>query len=153
MWMDKRSKVNNKSLFLKIKTGIDVYRTVFIFLLGLSLIGSIICLIFKRENIEIIILFLLSFVFFLLALNIDKLVYILNLPTNYLLIYKDKFIYVKKKKQLIFEINNIKYEFHSFFENLESLSRLVIIEGDKICYFCITKKQFKSIKNFLQNEN
>lgn len=114
MWMDKRFKVNNKSLFLKIKTGIDVYRTVFIFLLGLSLIGSIICLIFKRENIEIIILFLLSFVFFLLALNIDKLVYILNLPTNYLLIYKDKFIYVKKKKQLIFEINNIKYEFHSF---------------------------------------
>ena len=153
MWMDKRFKVNNKSLFLKIKTGIDVYRTVFIFLLGLSLIGSIICLIFKRENIEIIILFLLSFVFFLLALNIDKLVYILNLPTNYLLIYKDKFIYIKKKKQLIFEINNIKYEFHSFFENLESLSRLVIIEGDKIYYFCITKKQFKSIKNFFQNEN
>ena len=149
MWIDKRFKVNNKSLFLKIKTGIDVYRTVFIFLLGLSLIGSIICLIFKRENIEIIILFLLSFVFFLLALNIDKLVYILNLPTNYLLIYKDKFIYVKKKKQLIFEIKNIKYEF----ENLESLSRLVIIEGDKIYYFCITKKQFKSIKSFLQNEN
>ena len=63
-----------------------------------------------------------------------KIVDILNLPSNYLLITKSEILYKKGKKQFTFKISEIKYEFHSFFEDFESLSQLVIFSSD-ITYY------------------
>ena len=148
--MDKWNK-NNKGLdFLKIKTGISLYRCLTVVISSLSIICSILFLINRQHLIYIVVSFLLGLSFLLLTIFMDKIVYICKLPTNYLLIYKDKIIYVKNKKQIVFETNKISYEFHSFFEDFESLSQLKISEGDKIHFFLITKKQFESIKKFLK---
>lgn len=148
--MDKWNENSTGMDFLKVKTGINLYRCLTIVIFGLSGICGILYLIYNRNLIHILVSFILSLSFLILTIFMNKLVYICKLPTNYLLIYKDKIIYVKKKKQIIFEINKISYEFHSFFEDFESLSQLKISEGDKTHYFLITKKQFKSIEKFLQ---
>lgn len=148
--MDKLNK-NNKGLdFLKIKTGISLYRCLTVVISSLSMICSILFLINRQHLIYIVVSFLLGLSFLLLTIFMDKIVYKCKLPTNYLLIYKDKIIYVKNKKQIVFETNKISYEFHSFFEDFESLSQLKISEGDKIHFFLITKKQFESIEKFLK---
>lgn len=148
--MDKWNKNNNGLDFLKIKTGISVYRCFTFVISGLSMICSILYLINRQHLIYIVVSFLLGLSFLLLTIFMDKIVYICKLPTNYLLIYKDKIIYVKNKKQIVFETNKISYEFHSFFEDFESLSQLKISEGDKIHFFLITKKQFEAIEKFLK---
>jgi hypothetical protein len=150
MWMDKWNKNNNGLDFLKIKTGISLYRCLTVVISSLSIICSILFLINRQHLIYIVVSFLLGLSFLLLTIFMDKIVYICKLPTNYLLIYKDKIICVKNKKQIVFETNKISYEFHSFFEDFESLSQLKISEGDKIHFFLITKKQFESIEKFLK---
>ena len=148
--MDKWNK-NNKGLdFFKIKTGISLYRCLTVVISSLFMICSILFLINRQHLIYIGVSFLLGLSFLLLTIFMDKIVYICKLPTNNLLIYKDKIIYVKNKKQIVFETNKISYEFHSFFEDFESLSQLKISEGDKIYFFLITKKQFESIEKFLK---
>ena len=141
--MDKWNKNNKRLAFLKIKTGINLYRCFTIVISSLSMICSILYLINRQHLIYIVVSFLLGLSFLLLTIFMDKIVYICKLPTNYLLIYKDKIIYVKNKKQIVFETNKISYEFHSFFEDFESLSQLKISEGDKIHFFSITKKQIE----------
>ena len=148
--MDKWNRNNNGLDFLKIKTGISLYRCLTVVISSLSMICSILFLINRQHLIYIVVSFLLGLLFLLLTIFMDKIVYICKLPTNYLLIYKDKIIYVKNKKQIVFETNKISYEFHSFFEDFESLSQLKISEGDKIHFFLITKKQFESIEKFLK---
>lgn len=148
--MDKWNKNNNGLDFLKIKTGISLYRCLTVVISSLSMICSILFLINRQHLIYIVVSFLLGLSFLLLTIFMDKIVYICKLPTNYLLIYKDKIIYVKNKKQIVLETNKISYEFHSFFEDFESFSQLKISEGDKIHFFLITKKQFESIEKFLK---
>lgn len=148
--MDKWNKNNNGLDFLKIKTGISLYRCLTVVISSLSIICSILFLINRQHLIYIVVSFLLGLSFLLLTIFMDKIVYICKLPTNYLLIYKDKIIYVKNKKQIVFETNKISYEFHSFFEDFESLSQLKISEGNEIHFFLITKKQFESIEKFLK---
>lgn len=148
--MDKWNKNNNGLDFLKIKTGISLYRCLTVVISSLSIICSILFLINRQHLIYIVVSFLLGLSFLLLTIFMDKIVYICKLPTNYLLIYKDKIIYVKNKKQIVFETNQISYEFHSFFEDFESLSQLKISDGDKIHFFLITKKQFETIEKFLK---
>lgn len=150
--MDKRLKMGNQLPVLKIKTGIDLYRSISILIFGLSLICCISFAImgYTKNAVPIIISLLFSFVFLLLAIFMEKLVYLFNLPTNYLLIFKDKIIYKKSKKQITFILSETKYEFHSFFEDFESLSQLKLTSNDEECFILITKKQFKAMKQFLQ---
>lgn len=88
-----------------------------------------------------------------MTIFMGKIVDILNLPSNYLLITKSEILYKKGKKQFTFKISEIKYEFHSFFEDFESLSQLVIFSSDITYYVNITKKQFRLIEQFLKIKN
>ena len=54
-----------------------------------------------------------------MTIFMGKIVDILNLPSNYLLITKSEILYKKGKKQFTFKISEIKYEFHSFFEEFD----------------------------------
>ena len=148
--MDKWTTINNGADFLKIKIGINAYRCVIITLFALTFICSILYIIYTKKAVEITISFVLSLIFLTMAVFADKLISALKLPTDNLLVYKDKIIYVKKKKQIIFETNKIQYKFHSFFDNFESLSQLEITDSNNTYYFLITKRQFKAIEKFLQ---
>ena len=150
--MDKRLKMGNQLPILKIKTGIDLYRSLAILIFGLSTICCVFFLIYNKNAVPIISSLLLSFVFLLLAIFMEKVVYLFNLPTNYLLVFKDKIIYKKHKKQITFILRETKYEFHPFFEDFESLSQLKLTSNGEECFIPITKKQFKALKQFLPNE-
>ena len=148
--MDKRIKKGDDVDFLVIKTGVDLYRSFFILLLGLSAI-CFVGFLFRNDNIIVIIGSLLfSIIQLFLSVFIDKLVYLLNLPTNHLLISKDEIIYKKRKKEIIFKTNETEYEFYSFFTDFESISQIKLISNGKEYFIPITKKQFKAMKQFLQ---
>ena len=148
--MDKWNKNSKVMDSLMIKTGISLYRGITIVIFCLTMICSVLFLIYNPNLVYSVVSFLLSLSFLVLTIFMNKLVYICKLPTNYLLVYKDKIIYVTKKNKIVFELNKIRYEFHSFFEDFESLSQLKISEEDKTHYFLITKKQFELIEKFLK---
>ena len=149
--MDERLEISDGLDILNIKTGINLYRSFTFVLLVLSIICCFLFSIFNRDIAEIIGSLLLSFIFFLLTVFMDKLVYVLNLPTNHLLVSKKEIVYKTNKKQLVFKANEISYDFHSFFENFESISRLRIVSSEKEYYISITKKQFDLINDILSN--
>lgn len=151
--MDKRIEKNNRLGVLKIKTNIEVYRVV---TGALSIFhiycGVLYCIyIYNYSWIEILVSFLIGVVLLLMTIFMSKIVEILTLPSNYLLITKSEILYKKGKKQFTFKICEIKYEFHSFFEDFESLSQLIIFSKDDTYYVNITKKQFILIEQFLKN--
>ena len=150
--MDKRIEKNNRLGVLKIKTNISLYRCVTIVLSILSIICGVLFLIYNYNWIVIVISFLIGVVLLLMTIFMSRIVEILNLPSNYLLITKSKIIYIKGKKQFILKIREIKYEFHSFFEDFESPSMLIIFSGDDTYYINITKKQFRLMEQFIKNE-
>ena len=149
MWMDKRIEKSNRLGILKIKTNISLYRALTIVLSILSIVCGILYLTHNYNWIVILIFFLIGVVLLLMTIFMSKIVEILNLPLNYLLITKKEILYKKGKKQFIFKIEEIKYEFHSFFEDFESLSQLIIFSRDDTYYVNITKKQFNLIEQFL----
>ena len=151
--MDKRNKIDNGLGFLEIKTGINIYRTIFFVLFAFSIIFNVSYSILTKDYVAISISLFLSIVFIIISLFIDSFVSIFKLPTNRLLVYKDKIIFERRKKQLVFEVDKIKFSFHSFFEDFESLSQLIIIYENNSYSFLITKKQFETIERFLYDSS
>ena len=150
--MDKWSERSNRLDVLKINTNINLYKSVTIVLSILSIICGVLYLIYNYNLMVIIISFFIGIVLLLMTIYMSKIVEKLNLPSNYLLITKNEILYKKGKKQIIFKISEIKYEFHSFFEDFESLSQLIIFSGDVEYHVNITKKQFRLIEQFLKSE-
>ena len=146
--MDKRNKIDNGLGFLEIKTGINIYRTIFFVLFAFSIIFNVSYSILTKDYVAISISLFLSIVFIIISL-----VSIFKLPTNRLLVYKDKIIFERRKKQLVFKVDKIKFSFHSFFEDFESLSQLIIIYENNSYSFLITKKQFETIERFLYDSS
>ena len=153
MHVDKRNKIDNGLGFLEIKTGINIYRTIFFVLFAFSIILNVLYSIFTKDYVAISISLFLSIVFIIISLFIGSFVSIFKLPTNRLLVYKDKIIFERRKKQLVFEVDKIKFSFHSFFEDFESLSQLIIIHENNSYSFLITKKQFETIERFLYDSS
>lgn len=147
--MDKRSESCNRLDVLELKTGINVYRLFVFCSFVMSLTCSVSAIAFNRDITETIISFLLSFAFLLLTVFMDKLVYVLKLPTNLLIISKNEIIYKKRKKQLTFKIDEISYKFHPFYEDFETVSLLVIASNDELFHIAITKKQFNLLERYL----
>ena len=150
--MDKRIEISSGMVALNIKTGINLYRCFTFVLFALSLILSIgYMVLYPNKVIEIITFLFCSFLFLLITVLMDKLVYIFKLPTNHLIVSKNEIVYKKGRHKFAYKTNEISYEFHSFFEDFESISQLKLISNDKEHYILITKKQYKLIKQFLEN--
>lgn len=149
--MDKRIERNNRLDFLKIKTNIGLCRGVTIVLSLLSIFCGVLYTIYNYNWVVILLSFLIGGVLLLMTIFMDKVVEILHLPLNYLLISKSEILYKKGKKKFLFKISEIKYEFHSFFEDFDQLSQLIIFSSDTKYYVNISKKQYELIERFLKN--
>lgn len=150
--MDKRIEDRSRLPVLELKTGINLYRCFILCVFALSLMGFIFAIAFHRDITEILITFFASISFLLIVIFMDKLVYDLNLPTNYLIISKNEIIYKKRKKQFIFNIAEISYKFHPFYEDFEALSLLVIASNNELFHIAITKKQFNLLEQYLMHQ-
>ena len=94
--MGKWTRVDFRMDILKIKTGIDGYRGfLFVFdcIFGMFFLFS---LIFDRKEIEIVIFGILIILFVIMTIFVEKIVYFSHLPTNYLIISKEKILLQKK---------------------------------------------------------
>ena len=78
----------------------------------------------------------------------EKLVYILHLPTRHLIVTKDKIIFRKGRKQREYIIKDTMIKFHSFFESFQP-STVHIKTYDKEDYILLTKNQFKQLNYFI----
>ena len=151
--MGRSTKNSNRKSFLDIKTGINLYRSFVLTLLILTLACTILSLIFNRNITEIISLILLDLIFILLFIFMDKVVYILKLPTNHLIVTKDEFVFKKGRKSFVYKLNETSYKFHSFFEDFESLSQFHIFSKKREHFILITKKQHKMMVEFLGKQD
>ena len=142
--MDKWARVD----ILKIKTGIDGYRG-FLFVCDcIFVMFFLFSLIFDRKEIEIIISLLLIILFIIMTIFVEKIVYLLHLPTNYLIISKEKILIQKREKEVEYIIKDTNIVFKSFFEDFQP-SLLYLRSSDKEDYVLITKKQYKKIVSFI----
>lgn len=152
--MDKRCKKSDRQVVLKLKTGINLYRAFMFILFFISLLFFVSTIIDKSSDKNVILItFLSSFMLLLTTIFMDKIVYWLNLPTDYLIVTKSEVVYKKRKKETTYKLEESKLEFHSFFEDLESTSLLHIKSNSKEDFIPITKKQYKNIIRFLKNLN
>ena len=138
--MGKWTRVDFRMDILKIKTGIDGYRGfLFVFdcIFGMFFLFS---LIFDRKEIEIVIFGILIILFVIMTIFVEKIVYFSHLPTNYLIISKEKILLQKREKEVEYIIKDTNIVFKSFFEDFQP-SLLYLRSSDKEDYVLITKKQ------------
>lgn len=146
--MGKWTRVDFRMDILKIKTGIDGYRGfLFVFdcIFGMFFLFS---LIFDRKEIEIVIFGILIILFVIMTIFVEKIVYFSHLPTNYLIISKEKILLQKREKEVEYIIKDTNIVFKSFFEDFQP-SLLYLRSSDKEDYVLITKKQYKKIVSFI----
>ena len=85
---------NIGSDILIIKTGINLYRTIPFFLCIMTLMMSVCCIVLDSKRIiEMHASFFISLACLLLTIFMDKLVYVLKFPTNYLIVSKKEIVY------------------------------------------------------------
>ena len=150
--MDKWARVDSRVDILKIKTGIDGYRG-FLFVFDcIFVMFFLFSLIFDRKEIENVISGILIILFVVMTIFVEKIVYLLHLPTNLLIISKDKIIFKKKQKETEYRIKDTTIIFKPFFEDFQP-SLIYLKSFDKEDYVLITKKQYKQIVNFLNENN
>ena len=99
--MDKICRNSNGPDVLTIKTGINIYRCFTFVLFGLSAIVSIFAMANNRGKFEIVFSLFMSLIFLLITVFMDKLVYVLKIPTNYLIVSKKK-SYIKRENNNLF---------------------------------------------------
>lgn len=139
---------SNGTDFIDIKTDVDCYRCgVFCFCL-MSFWGSIFSIAFDRDKLEIIINIVLTCIFLLVTIFIDKIVYALRLPTHHLIVSENEVIYQKGKKRFVYKISEISYQFYPW--DCDSLPQLKITSKEEEHYIQITKKQYKLFEQFLE---
>lgn len=146
--MDKWFRVNSRMDILKIKTGIDGYRG-FLFVCDCILVMFFLfSLLFDRKEIEIVISGILIILFIIMTIFTEQIVYFFHLPTNYLIISKDKILIQKREKEVEYIIKDTNIVFKSFFEDFQP-SLLYLRSFDKEDYVLLTKKQYKQIVSFI----
>ena len=146
--MDKWARVDSRVDILKIKTGIDGYRS-FLFVCDcIFVMFFLFSLIFDRKEIEIIISMLLIILFIIMTIFTEQLVYFFHLPTNYLIISKEKILIQKREKEGEYIFKDTNIVFKSFFEDFQP-SLIYLRSSDKEDYVLITKKQYKKIVSFI----
>lgn len=146
--MDKWARVDSRVDILKIKTGIDGYRG-FLFVFDcIFVMFFLFSLLFDRKKIEIIISLLLIILFIIMTIFTEQIVYFFHLPTNYLIISKEKILIQKREKEVEYIIKDTNIVFKSFFEDFQP-SLLYLRSSDKEDYVLITKKQYKKIVSFI----
>lgn len=96
---------------------------------------------------------ILSFLQLMFSIFTEKIVYALRLPSNHLIVTKDEIIHKKRKEQVVFKLNEVSYKFHPFYEDFMSVSLLAINTKKDQYLISMTKKQFKQIKQFLEEKN
>ena len=139
--------------FLKLKTGINIYRTFAGLVSFFAMFLAIVSLIRDEPLLVFIISFLLTATFILMAIFMDKFVYLFKLPTYYLIVNKEEIIYKMNKKQFVFKVGETDYSYHPFSEDFSSLPLLRLVSGDIDIHISITKKQFKEMVQFLDGGN
>ena len=82
----------------------------------------------------------------------EQIVYFFHLPTNYLIISKDKILIQKREKEIEYSIKDTTIVFKSFFEDFQP-SLLYLKSFNKEDCVLLTKKQYKQIVNFLNEIN
>ena len=146
--MDKWTRMDSKKNILNIKTGIDGYRGgLFVcdFIIGIFFVCS---LIYERKEVEIIISSILIILSVIITFFIEKIVYFLHLPTNHLIVTKEKIILKKRKKIREYVIKDTIINFKSFSEDFQP-SLLYLKTFDKEDYILMTKKQYAKMIEFL----
>ncbi len=138
----------DKSDYIIIKTGINVYRSWFFLLFSMCFVFLVASIIYKRDIIEIICSSALTVIFLLFIIFMEKMIDILHLPTHKLIVSQDNIIYYKKNP-IKFKLADVKLEFGSV---LESGIRLLVISDQKdiLLAVSITKKQYLRIMEFIQ---
>lgn len=149
--MDKRSNSSHRMAILNIKTGINLYRAFAFVLFSLTLMITIFFVIFNRNMMEITISVIINCLLILILIFMDKIVYIFKFPTNHLIVSNNEIIYKKRNMQFVYKTCETNLKFHSFFEDMESISLLHISSKENEHYISITKKQYKLIMMFLEN--
>lgn len=146
--MGKCSENSNGIDFIDIKTDVDCYRCgVFCFCL-MSFLCSISAISLDRDKLEIIIHIVVTCIFLLVTIFIDKIVYALRLPTHHLIVYENEVIYQKGKKRFVYKISEISYQFYPWY--FDTLPHLKITSKEEEHYIQITRKQYKLFEQFLE---
>ena len=150
--MDRRIKINNQLVVLTFKGAIGLYRAglcpIILFWFCFSLVGL------QRQNVILFVVSLLSFIVSILAsVFMDKLIYILNLASPYLIVSKHKIIYMSCGEKLVFKPSEINYKYYPAYKRLFlEHSALAIFSENKPHEILITYKQFKLMEQFLNGE-
>ena len=146
--MGKRSENSNGIDFLDIKTGVDIYRWFAFLVFAMAFLCSIFSIAFDRDKLEIIIHIVLTCIFLLMMIFMDKIVYALRLPTHHLIVSENEVIYKKGKKRFVYKISEISYQFYPWYPSIDIPPQLKITSNKDEHYIPITRKQYKLFKQF-----
>lgn len=88
----------DKSDYIIIKTGINIYRAWFFLVFSMCFVFLVGSIIYKRAIVEIICSSALTMMFLLFIIFMEKMIDILHLPTYKLIVSKENIIYYKKNQ-------------------------------------------------------
>ena len=147
--MDKCTISSNGQHILEIKTGINYYRVISVCLVVFCIYMFILNVVFDRHIAEIVISISIACISLLISIFTEKIVCIFRLPTYRLIVSNDQIIYITRKTQFIYKIDETILKFHPFYEGFETVSLLHICSNEQEGYISITKKQYELIKKFI----
>ena len=151
--MDRKCKRICGRDFLDIKTGINIYRGI-IFIFGIVNLEFIILgLKFNRDILEIKVATILEAIVILIIIFMERIIYILHLPTNHLIVSKENIIFKKRKIVFNHRINECRFIFYSSFQDtIDSCFMPVLVIEDENNHYevFITRKQYSCIMNYIK---
>jgi len=150
--MDKFSKKNDGVNILVIKNNIILYKSFLLLFMFLSMFILIMGLVLQGELHLIMIYFFISLVLFCVWLFCERLVYLFKLPSNRIIVDDETLRFIHRKKIVEFKISEITIEFHSFFEDFESLPTITIKCKTQQLSIMMEKRQFVQLKDYLDNK-
>lgn len=131
-----------------IKIGINIYKCFIFLLFILSLFFVVFSVIFDRDIVEILVSSILSLVLFISLIFTEKIIDLFHLPTEKLLVAKNRICFKEGKKIYEYRPEDIKLDFYSW--DLVSIPQLVITKNEKVLHhIAITKKQYILIQNII----
>ena len=151
--MDRKCKRICGRDFLDIKTGISIYRGI-IFIFGIVNLEFIILgLKFNRDILEIIVASILEVIIILIIIFMERITYILHLPTNHLIVSKEIIIFKKRKIIFNHRINECHFTYYSSFnDTIDScFIPVLIVEVENTRYeIFITRKQYLCMMDYIK---
>lgn len=147
--MDKFSKKIEGINVLVIKNSVVIYKLFLFVPMLLSVIILVLGVVFHREFHFIIVNCFISLVLFLAWLSCERLVNLFRLPSNRIIVDDEKLRFIHRTKIIEFNLSDITFEFHSFFEDFESLPTLIIKSQSQHISIIMEKKQFSRLQKYL----